>query len=58
MSDPAYGFSSFRGVGGVFLLGIGSIALGVPVMLAVRARHQEFFRDGRAAVTAHTVGDR
>jgi amino acid transporter len=57
MIDPAYGYTSFHGVGGVFLLGVGSIALGVPVMLAVRARHRQFFRDGRTAVTALTVGD-
>ena len=57
MSDPAYGFTSFHGIGGVFLLRLGSIAIGVPVMLVVRARHRPFFRDGRNSVTALTVGD-
>ncbi|WP_370092446.1 APC family permease [Streptacidiphilus sp. MAP12-20] len=55
MIAPGYGSTSFHGVGGVFLLGIGSFVLGVPVMLVVRARFRRFFRDGRTAVTELTV---
>ncbi len=55
MYDPAYGSTSFHGVGGVFLLGAGSIVLGALVMLLVRARFRRFFRDGRTAVTESTV---
>lgn len=55
MLRPAYGSTSFHGIGGVFLLGIGSIVLGVPVMLAVRSRFRPFFREGRSAVVELTV---
>jgi amino acid transporter len=55
MKDPAYGSTSFHGVGGVFLLGAGSIVLGAPVMLIVRARFRRFFREGRTAVVELTV---
>lgn len=54
MLDPAYGVTSFHGVGGVFLLGIGSIVVGAVVMVIVRARFRPFFRDGRTAVVAPT----
>ncbi|WP_051944475.1 APC family permease [Streptacidiphilus rugosus] len=57
MIEPGYGSTSFDGVGGVFLLGVGSIVLGAVVMLAVRARFRPFFRDGRTAVVALTVTD-
>lgn len=52
MVAPGYGSTSFHGIGGVFLLGIGSIALGVPVMLLVRSRFRPFFRDGKTTVVA------
>ncbi|MEV4428107.1 APC family permease [Streptomyces sp. NPDC049602] len=55
MADPAYGSTSIGGVGGVFLLGVGSIVLGGVVMLLVRTRHRRFFQDGRTAVTALSV---
>ncbi|MFF9428053.1 APC family permease [Streptomyces sp. NPDC014746] len=55
MADPDYGSTSLGGVGGVFLLGVGSIVLGGVVMLLVRARHPRFFQDGRTAVTALVV---
>lgn len=55
MADPDYGSTSLGGVGGVFLLGVGSLVLGGVVMLLVRARHPRFFQDGRTAVTALTV---
>ncbi|SEM03114.1 APC family permease [Streptacidiphilus jiangxiensis] len=57
MVKPDYGSTSFDGVGGVFLLGVGSIALGVPVMLVARSRFPRFFRDGRAEIAAQTVTD-
>ena len=49
--------TSFSGVGGVFLLGIGSILIGVPVMLGVRARHRRFFENGRTSVAELTLSD-
>ncbi|MFJ9518603.1 APC family permease [Kitasatospora sp. NPDC101801] len=55
MYDPGYGSTSFHGVGGVFLLGVGSIATGALAMLAARTRFGRFFRDGRTAVTRLTV---
>ncbi|MGW8379773.1 APC family permease [Streptomyces sp. ODS28] len=56
MADPSYGHTSLGGVGGVFLLGIGSILLGALVMLClVRPRHARFFREGRTAVAAVSV---
>ena len=42
-----YGNTSFLGVGGVFLLGIGSLVLGVLVMIACEAGDNTFFRGGR-----------
>ena len=55
MLAPAYGATSFHGVGGVFLLGVGAIAVGVVAMLIVRTRFTRFFHDGRNAVTQLTV---
>lgn len=57
MVDPAYGSTSFGGIGGVFLLGAGSIALGAVVTLVVATRFPRFFREGRSAVAALTVKD-
>ncbi len=57
MVDPSYGSTSVGGVGGVFLLGAGSIALGAVLTLAARARFPRFFRDGRSAVATLTVKD-
>lgn len=43
--DPAYGSgSSVFGVGSVFVIGVGLLALGLVVMVAWRSRHPEFFR--------------
>ena len=43
--DPAYGSgSSVLGVGSVFVVGIGSLLLGVALMLLWRRRHPAFFR--------------
>ncbi|WP_157536042.1 APC family permease [Kitasatospora mediocidica] len=55
MYAPAYGSTSFHGVGGVFLLGIGSIALGAAAVLTARARFPRFFREGRSAVAQLTI---
>ncbi|MFE2721802.1 APC family permease [Kitasatospora sp. NPDC059327] len=55
MVDPAYGNTSFHGVGGVFLLGVGTVAVGVVALLVVRGRLPGFFRDGRATVARLTV---
>ncbi|MCU1621995.1 MAG: putative amino acid permease [Frankiales bacterium] len=41
-----YGSTSFHGVGGVFLLGIGSLVLGVLVMVGYELKAPEFFRTG------------
>ncbi|MET7300373.1 APC family permease [Embleya sp. NPDC005575] len=57
MWQPDYGHTSVFGVGGVFLLGIGSILLGVVVMLAYRPRARRFFAHGRAEVARVTVTD-
>ncbi|MFC1409987.1 APC family permease [Streptacidiphilus sp. N1-12] len=55
MYSPDYGYTSFHGIGGVFLLGVGSIAVGVPVMLIVRTRFRRFFREGRTSVVELTI---
>ena len=47
MLDPGYGATSFHGVGGVFLLGVGAIVIGAVAMLLVRTRFRRFFRGGR-----------
>jgi amino acid transporter len=57
MLAPDYGATSFHGVGGVFLLGVGAIAIGVAAMLIVRTRFPGFFRGGREAVIQPTVTD-
>jgi amino acid transporter len=51
MIDPSYGSTSFGGIGGVFLLGIGSIVLGLPVTALIRLCYPDFFRHGRRTVT-------
>ena len=38
MLDPDYGYTSFGGVGGVFVIGVGMLALGVPLMVACAAK--------------------
>lgn len=55
MYDPAYGSTSFHGIGGVFLLGAGSFATGALALLVVRTRFRLFFREGRTSVAALTV---
>jgi amino acid transporter len=46
MWAPGYGLTSFHGVGGVFLLGIGTLVLGVLVMLVYSVARPAFFRKG------------
>ncbi|MGW6415750.1 APC family permease [Streptomyces sp. NPDC055055] len=55
MYDPAYGSTSFHGVGGVFLLGAGSLAAGAVALAVARTRFRSFFRQGRSAVAALTI---
>ncbi|WP_329619436.1 APC family permease [Streptomyces sp. NBC_01255] len=55
MYDPAYGSTSFHGIGGVFLLGAGAIAAGILALLTARTRFHRFFRDGRTTVAELTV---
>ena len=43
-ADPDYGATSVAGVGGVLVVGIGSLLLGYILMLAYAARSPEFFR--------------
>ena len=41
MIEPDYGYTAFGSIGGVFVLGVGMLVLGIPLMLAVlRVRHQ------------------
>ena len=44
--DPAFGATSFGRIGGVFVLGIGSILLGVLLMIVYNAVAPAFFRGG------------
>jgi amino acid transporter len=55
MLAPTYGATSFHGIGGVFLLGVGAIVIGVAAMLVIRVRFPAFFQGGREAVTHLTV---
>jgi hypothetical protein len=42
--DPEYGFTAFGPIGGVFVIGVGMPALGVPLMIACAVRFRAFFR--------------
>jgi amino acid transporter len=44
MRKADYGYTSFHGVGGVFLLGVGTLVVGALVMLAYAAARPDFFR--------------
>lgn len=47
MWDPAYGSgSSVLGVGSVFVIGVGLLALGLVIMLVMQRRSPAFFRGG------------
>ncbi|MEZ0164447.1 APC family permease [Kineococcus sp. LSe6-4] len=43
MLSPDYGFTAFGPLGGVFVIGVGMLALGVPLMLLCAARLGAFF---------------
>jgi len=43
-SPPWFAFGSFQGVGAAFVIGIGMLLLGIPLMFWWRALHPEFFR--------------
>jgi amino acid transporter len=43
-ADPEYGYTSIGGIGGVFLLGVGSLALGVVLMLVCQRSFPSYFR--------------
>jgi amino acid transporter len=42
--DPESGFTTFGSLGGIFVIGIGMLALGVPLMIACAVRLRPFFR--------------
>jgi len=52
-----YGNTSFHGVGGVFLVGVGSLLLGVVVMLGAEAHDRTFFRRGLVAAEPPRAAD-
>ena len=43
-SPPWFSFGSFQGVGAAFVIGIGMLVIGIPLMFLWRAVHPEFFR--------------
>jgi len=43
-ADPDYGYTSIGGIGGVFLLGVGSLVLGVLLMFGYQAARPAYFR--------------
>jgi hypothetical protein len=42
-ADPDYGYTSIAGIGGVFIIGIGSLVLGVVLMLVYQAVAPAYF---------------
>ena len=42
MVNPDYGFTTFGPIGGVFVIGVGMLALGVPLMIACAVRLRAF----------------
>ncbi|MBB2900569.1 amino acid transporter [Kineococcus radiotolerans] len=44
MLDPEYGYTAFGSWGGVFVIGVGMLALGVPLMLLCAVRLRPFFQ--------------
>jgi amino acid transporter len=51
--DPDYGYTSVGSIGGVFLLGVGSLLLGVVLMLVYQSIAPEYFR-GETLPKAHS----
>ncbi len=52
-ADPDYGFTSIGSVGGVFIIGVGSLLLGVVLMFVYQAIAPEYFR-GETLPKAHS----
>lgn len=50
-----YGYSSFNGIGGVFILGIGALLLGVVLMFIWNAKEPAFFRGETLNADTETV---
>ncbi len=44
MLDPGYGYTVFGSIGGVLVIGVGMLALGLPLMLACAVKLRPFFR--------------
>ncbi|WP_432564086.1 APC family permease [Kineococcus sp. SYSU DK003] len=44
MLDADYGYTTFGSLGGVFVIGVGMLALGIPLMLLCAVRLRAFFR--------------
>ncbi len=42
--DPENSYTTFGPIGGIFVIGIGMLALGVPLMIACFVRLKPFFR--------------
>ena len=42
--NPDSGYTTFGSVGGIFVIGLGMLALGVPLMIACAVRYKAFFR--------------
>jgi amino acid transporter len=43
-ADPDYGYTSIAGIGGVFILGVGSLVLGLVLMFICQAAFPAYFR--------------
>ena len=50
-ADPEYGNTTFFGIGGVFILGIGSLLIGVVLMIIWNSVAPAFFRGRDAGQT-------
>jgi amino acid transporter len=57
MWKPGYGYTSFHGIGGVFVLGIGTIVAGLVIMLAYRLARPQFFLAGRNLPEARELAE-
>lgn len=55
MIQPDYGYTQFGGIGGVFVLGVGMLVLGVPLMLACFAFGTKRFFRGETLTPATQV---
>jgi hypothetical protein len=55
MIQPDYGYTAFGSIGGVFVLGVGMLALGVPLMLLCFAFGTKRFFRGETLTAATEV---